>query len=65
MNSNENLKRSTSNPGAVLNSDANGLRTYREARERVRQRNKDFDQMKNEVSELKSMMAQILEKLDR
>jgi hypothetical protein len=62
---NETLKRSTTNPGAVLNSDAQGLRAYREARERVRQANKDFEQMKSDVNELKSMMAQILEKLNK
>lgn len=62
---NESLKRSTSNPSAVLNTDANGLKAYREARERVRQRNKDFDNLKTEVAELKSMLGQILEKLDR
>ena len=60
---NESLKRSTSNPGAVLNSDAQGLRAYREARERVRQRNKDFEQMKNEVAEIKNMLSTILEKI--
>jgi len=62
---NESLKRSTSNPNAVLNTDGNGLKAYREARERVRQRNKDFDNLKTEVAELKSMLGQILEKLDR
>jgi hypothetical protein len=62
---NETLKRSTTNPGAVLNSDAQGLRAYREARERVRQANKDFEQMKSDVNELKSMMTQILEKLNK
>ena len=62
---NESLKRSTSNPSAVLNTDSNGLKAYREARERVRQRNKDFDNLKTEVAELKSMLGQILEKLDR
>lgn len=45
--------------------DNAGLRAYREARERVRQRNKDFDNLKTEVAELKSMLSQILEKLDR
>jgi hypothetical protein len=65
MNSNENLKRLGSNPGAVVNIDNPGLKAYREARERVRQRNKDFEQMKTEITELKSMMSQILEKLDR
>jgi hypothetical protein len=62
---NETLRRSTTNPGAVLNSDAQGLRAYREARERVRQANKDFEQMKSDVNELKSMMSQILEKLNK
>jgi hypothetical protein len=62
---NETLRRSTTNPGAVLNSDAQGLRAYREARERVRQTNKDFEQMKSDVNELKSMMSQILEKLNK
>lgn len=62
---NESYKRSTSNPGAVLSMDNAGLKAYREARERVRQRNKDFDNLKTEVAELKSMLNQILEKLDR
>jgi len=65
MNSNENLKRLGSNPGAVVNTDHPGLKAYREARERVRQRNKDFEQLKTEVTELKSMLNQILEKLDK
>jgi hypothetical protein len=62
---NESLKRSQSNPGAVVNVDNHGLRTYREARDRVKQKNKDFEQMKTDVSELKSMMSQILEKLNK
>jgi|LauGreDrversion2_6_1035139.scaffolds.fasta_scaffold03467_2 hypothetical protein len=65
MNSNENLKRLGSNPGAVVNTDNNSLRAYREAREKLRIRDRDFDQMKNDVFELKSMMAQILEKLNK
>ena len=62
---NNDLKRSQSNPGAVVNVDNHGLRTYREARERVKQKNKDFEQMKIDVTELKSMLSQILEKLDK
>lgn len=65
MNSNENLKRLGSNPGAVVNTDHPGLKAYREAREKVRQRNKDFENMKTEITELKSMMSQILEKLSK
>ena len=65
MNSNENLKRLGSNPGAVVSTDHPGLKAYREARERVKQMHQEFDQLKTDVTELKSMMSQILEKLSK
>ena len=62
---NEHLKRQGNNSGAVLNVDHSGLRAYRDARQKLWDEKKQFDQMKQDVSELKSMMALILEKLDK
>lgn len=65
MDSSENLRRLGSNPGAVVNTDHPGLKAYREAREKIRQRNKEFEQLKTDVADMKSMMSQILEKLSK
>jgi hypothetical protein len=62
---NESINRLQSNPGAIVNVDNTGLKLYREARSKLTEEKKQFEQMKNDVSELKEMMSQILEKLNK
>jgi hypothetical protein len=62
---NEHLKRSPVVPGSLINTDMNGLRAYRQARDKFLDDKRQFEQMKNDVSELKEMMSQILEKLNK
>lgn len=64
MNS-EHMKRQGNNSAAVLNVDNSGLQSYRQAREKLWEEKKQFEQMKSDVSDLKDMMAQILEKLNK
>ena len=46
---------------AVLNTDKSGLLLYREQRKK----NKQINDLQNEVKDLKLMMAKILDKLDK
>lgn len=62
---NESIKRLDSNPGAIVNTDNRGLKAYREARAKLTEEKKQFEQIKNDVSELKEIMSQILEKLNK
>lgn len=60
-----NFERQKNNPGALLNTDSSGLKAYRDARSNMLKGQKEFEQLKSDVSELKEMMSQILEKLNK
>ena len=53
------------NPGAVVNNDSTGLKAYKLAKQRAKQQNDEINTLKTEVSELKQMLTQLLEKLDK
>jgi len=46
--------------GAVLNTDMSALEKYRAKRERDRKMQEEFNQMKNDMSEIKSLLAQLV-----
>ena len=46
--------------GAVLNTDLHALKSYRAKRDRDRKMQKEFEQMKDDMSEIKSLLAQFV-----
>lgn len=60
---NDGFLRSTDNPGAVINVDNKSLQAYKSQRESLRRKEHEINTLRNEVNELKGMMAQLLEKL--
>ena len=46
--------------GAVLNTDLHALKSYRAKRDRDRKMQKEFEQMKDDMSEIKSLLAQLV-----
>jgi hypothetical protein len=59
MKSNDGFMRDSNNPGAVLNTDNASLKAYK----LQKNKQKEFDNLKEEVSEIKSMLHLILERL--
>ena len=55
----EYYERSKTNPGAVINTDNDGLKAYK----LKKQRNKKIDNLESEVDDIKNLLNQILEKL--
>lgn len=53
------LERMESNPGAVLNTDNSGLQAYK----RRKNKDKEIDVMKQEISEIKQMLSFLVEKV--
>lgn len=53
-----------SESGAIINCSDSEFDSYLEAKKRKMSEKKEFDDLKNEVSELKDMMKLILSKLD-
>ncbi len=55
----EALIRDTKN-GAVLNKDLSSLQKYRAKREKDRQMRQEFDQMKHDMSEIKTLLHKLV-----
>lgn len=53
------FERSKLNPGAVLNSDRQALEAYK----KKKNKNKEIDNLKQEVSDIKEMLYKILDKI--
>ena len=51
------------NTGVILNINKTELEAARTKKEKDRQREKDIDDLKNEVSEVKTLLKKIIEKL--
>ena len=51
------------NTGAIININKTELNQAREAKRLRKQRDKEFEQMKNDIDEIKLMLTQIAEKL--
>lgn len=58
---NESLIRDKNN-SAVLETDLNSLQLYRKRREQANQKDKEIENMKSEISELKSLVKQLINK---
>lgn len=54
----ENYIRSKSNPGAVVNTDRAGLEAYKKRK----QRDAEINNLKEEITEIKALLLQLLEK---
>jgi hypothetical protein len=52
--------RQNDNPGAVLNTDSSGLAAYKKRKNREN----EINTLKEEVSEIKSLLTTILQKID-
>ena len=50
------------NNSAVLETDLNSLQLYRKRREQANQKDKEIENMKSEISELKSLVKQLINK---
>ena len=51
------------NTGAILNTNEQEVEAARARKKAWKEKQKEFDELKNDVSELKDMMKQILEKM--
>ena len=60
---NSNLVRDTST-GAILNINKDEISGARKRKLERRQKEKDFEDLKNEVGEIKNMLNKLIEKLD-
>lgn len=60
-----NFERQKNNPGALLNTNNQGLKAYREARSNMLKGQQEFEKLKSDVSEIKEAIAAILEKLNK
>ena len=58
---NEDLVRDKNN-SAILNVDADALSKYKMRREQERKRNEEIDELKKDVSEIKSLLLQMIDK---
>jgi len=55
--------RQEDNPGAIINVDKHGLQAYKLRRETEKRKENDINMLREEVTELKSMLSLILEKI--
>lgn len=60
-----NFERQKNNPGALINTNNQGLKAYREARSNMLKGQQEFEKLKTDVSEIKEVLAAILEKLNK
>lgn len=54
--------RSESNPGAIINVDNEALQAYKLRRSREANKQKEINSLKEEITELKNLISQLLEK---
>ena len=55
--------RQEDNPGSIINIDKNALYAYKLKREKEQGKENDINMLREEVTELKSMLSLILEKI--
>lgn len=60
---NKKLSRIYGVPGAVVNTDNNGLAAYRKARNDMIKQQKEYEQLKSDVADIKSLLQNLLEKI--
>lgn len=54
--------RMDNNPGAIINTDNEGLQAYKLAKKRAAAQTSELNNLKQQIEELKSMVTQLLEK---
>ena len=54
--------RSESNPGAIINVDNDALKAYKLRRSRETDKQKEINSLKEEITNLKTLLSQLLEK---
>jgi hypothetical protein len=59
------FRRLTENPGAVVNTDSTGLKAYKLAKKNAVQQKEEINSLKQEVADLKQLLTNLIEKLDR
>lgn len=57
--------RQPENPGAIINVDNNGLKAYKQRRQVENTRDSEINNLKQEISELKDLLKQVLEKKNK
>lgn len=57
--------RQQENPGAIINVDNNGLKAYKQRRQAENARDSEINSLKQEISELKDLLKQVLEKKNK
>ena len=57
--------RQEDNPGAIINVDKNGLQAYKLRREAEKRKENDINNLREEMSEVKDMLRQLLEKISK
>ena len=57
--------RQEDNPGAIVNIDKNGLQAYKLRREAEKRKENDINTLRDEVTDIKNMLSQILEKINK
>ena len=57
--------RQEDNPGAIINVDKNGLQAYKLRREAEKRKENDINNLREEMSEVKDMLRQLLEKINK
>jgi hypothetical protein len=57
--------RQEDNPGSIVNVDKNGLQAYKLKREAEKRKESDINTLREEVTDIKHMLSQILEKISK
>jgi len=57
--------RQEDNPGSIVNVDKNGLQAYKLKREAEKRKESDINILRDEVTDIKHMLSQILEKISK
>lgn len=52
--------RSENNPGAIVNTDATGLQAYKMRKAKMEEQKNKIDKMETELSEIKTLLKQLL-----
>lgn len=58
-------KRLEDNPGAVINTDVQALKAYKAKKAAMIKHREEFEDMKQDVKELKQMLSLIMEKINK
>ncbi len=57
--------RQSDNPGALINTDAVALSAYKARREAAEKQKEEFETLKSDVADIKSLLSQLVEKVGK